>query len=79
MSLAEIVNVAWRRGGQNIVAALGEDATPQLRDAISSYARDGNAAVVNQTIVSLFGQSDAPLSDAQVCTLAETLVENWQP
>jgi len=76
MSLASIGMVAWRRGGQRIVGTLGEDATPQLRDAITNYARDGGAAAVNETIISLFGDAST-LSDEQVGTLADTLVDRW--
>jgi hypothetical protein len=78
MTLASIGMVAWRRGGQNVLATLGADGTPQLRDAITNFARDGNAAVVNDTITSLFGNASS-LSDEQVGTLADHLVENWKP
>jgi hypothetical protein len=78
MSLASIGLVAIRNGGRRFLATFGEDGTPQLRDAITNYARDGGAAVVNDTIVNLFGDASS-LSDEQVGTLADHLVENWKP
>ena len=80
MSDADIVNIAWLNGGRRFLATLDEDCgTDKLRGAITAFAEDGNAAVVNQTIASLFGQSDAALSDGQVGQLAERLVEDYSP
>jgi hypothetical protein len=79
MSDAHIVNIAFRTGGQAVLAACGEDGTELLRDAIVAYAADGGAAVVTDTIVSLFGDNDAPLTSDQLGTLGSALVENYQP
>jgi hypothetical protein len=52
--------------------------TVLLRDAITSFAQDGGASVVNDTIMSLFGESDAALTDSQLGELGDALVENWK-
>ena len=76
-----IVDVAWRAGGQRVLLAAGDESgvgTELLREAIAAHAADGNAAVVNATIESLFPNSDS-LSDEQLGQLADTLVENYEP
>jgi hypothetical protein len=78
MSDAHIVNIAFRTGGQAVLAACGEDGSEFLRDAIVAYATDGGASVVNETIVSLFGNDDSALTDSQLGQLGEALVENWK-
>jgi hypothetical protein len=78
MSIAEI---AFRVGGQRVLDAMGDESgtgTDLLRDAITSYAAEGNATVVNDTIVSLFGSASS-LSDEQLGELGDALVENYQP
>jgi hypothetical protein len=77
-----IVDVAFRVGGQRVLAAAGDESgvgTDLLRDAITAFARDGGAAVVNDTIVSLFGDNDGALTDSQLGQLGAALVENYQP
>jgi hypothetical protein len=73
-----IVDVAWRTGGQAILAACGEDGTELLREAIAAHAADGNAAIVNATIESLFPHDDS-LTSEQLGQLGTALVENYQP
>jgi hypothetical protein len=77
---AHIVDIAFRAGGMAVLTAMGEDddGSGMLRDAIAAYAADGGATYIDETIVSLFGDNDAPLTDAQLGTLGETLVENWR-
>jgi hypothetical protein len=76
-----IVDIAWRAGGLRVLDACGDESgvgTELLRDAIAAYAAEGNAAVVNDTIVSLYGEA-SNLSDAQLGALADELVDKWQP
>ena len=75
---AHITNIAWRRGGQAILATMDEDGSDKLRGAISAYARDGGAGYVASTMESLFGDSDKPLSDSQVSQLGAALVDRWR-
>jgi hypothetical protein len=75
---AHIALVAIRNGGRRFLSAFGEDGTPQLRDAITNFARDGGSGYVADTIESLFGQSDKPLSDTQVSQLGAALVDRWR-
>jgi hypothetical protein len=81
MSDADIVNVAFRRGGQRIVATMGDNATPQLRGSILGLAgaSAGGAVLVADAIVSLFPNSEGVLSDNQIGVLADHLVENFKP
>lgn len=76
---AHIVDIAFRTGGQAVLAACGEDndGVGMLRDAIAAFAQDGGAAVVNETIIDLFGENDAPLTDSQLGELGATIVENY--
>jgi hypothetical protein len=75
--VAHITNIAWRRGGQAILATMDEDGSDKLRGAISAYAQDGGAGYVASTMESLFGQSHTPLSDSQVSQLGAALVDRW--
>jgi hypothetical protein len=76
-----IIDVAWRAGGFAVLTALGEDndGSGMLRDAITTFAQNGGAAYVSETIESLFPNSDSPLTNNQLAALADELVENWQP
>ena len=78
MTDAHIANIAFRTGGAAVLAACGEDGSDMLRDSIAAYAADGNATVVNDQIVSLFG-SVSSLTDEQLAELGDALVENYQP
>jgi hypothetical protein len=80
MSDAHIMNIAFRTGGQAVLSAAGEEdnGTELLRDAIATFAQDGGAAYVSDTIESLFPNSDS-LSDEQLGQLGSALVENYQP
>jgi hypothetical protein len=76
-----IVDVAFRVGGQRILAAAGDESgagTELLREAIAAHAADGNAAIVNATIESLFPNDDS-LTSEQLGQLGTALVENYQP
>jgi hypothetical protein len=80
---AHIFDVAWRTGGQAILAATGNDADTSrgsdlLRESITRFAQDGGATFIDQTITSLFGNAPS-LTDAQVSQLGAALVEQWQP
>jgi hypothetical protein len=77
-----IRNIAWRAGGVRVLAAAGDETGkgPELlRDAIAAHAANGNAAVVNSTIDTLFPISDSPLTNDQLLYLADELVNCWKP
>jgi hypothetical protein len=66
------------RGGQQILQTVNENGTPKLRNAISTYAANGGAGIVEEAIRNLFPDSE-DLTDEQIGELADFLVANFKP
>ena len=75
-----ISHIALMRGGQLILEAIQENGTPRLRNAISTYAQNGGAGVVEEAIRNLFPDGGGNLlTDEQIGELADFVVENYKP
>jgi len=79
---ASIFDIAWRTGGQAILAAAGGAAeaargSDLLRQSITRFAENGGAAFIDKTMTELFGSSES-LSDTQVGQLGSALVDRWR-